>query len=215
LSEVATLEREETAAIPTAERLDAHKEFFHRTTACFRPQDGGFRPRPDMLSVNGQILHVTAAMEFFLAGLVVSFDRLKPGPWVSRRGKGASWIGLGTGFADMAWTEEATLDQEAIDDDASVRTALKAFDGTMDIVCRVFAQFTPEEMTSPLPRNPLDLRSPQHVLDILLDHTAHHRGALAQYARLLGHDPSIPYFDMSEAIHEAALITEVDAASGG
>ncbi|RXE95553.1 DinB family protein [Pseudoalteromonas phenolica] len=30
----------------------------------------------------------------------------------------------------------------------------------------------------------------------MLDHTAHHRGALAQYARLLGHSPKIPYFDM-------------------
>lgn len=196
-------------------RLGIHKEFFHRTIACFRPEEGSFQPRPDMLSVNGQILHVTAAIELFLSGLFVAFKRLRSETLVSLRGEGEAWIGLSSGFTDMGWTEQASLEHEASGPARSMEAALAAFDGTMDIAASVFSELTSEDMVQPLAQNPLDLRTPQHVLEILLDHTAHHRGALAQYARLLGHDPSIPYFDMSEAKHEAGLTAHGHAAAAG
>lgn len=207
-----TVESAEPPVSMAAGRLNIHREFFRRTTASFRSEEGSFQPRPDMLSVNGQILHVTAAIELFLSGLFVAFDRFKGSRWVSFRGEGESWIGLDGGFADMGWTEQASLEHESDDGAKPLEAALTAFDETMSIAAAVFSQLTPEEMTSALPPNPLDLRTPQHVLEILLDHTAHHRGALAQYARLLGHDPSIPYFDMSEAKHEAGLMADARAA---
>lgn len=43
---------------------------------------------------------------------------------------------------------------------------------------------------------------------------AHHRGALSQYARGLGLEPKIPYFDMAEALHEAMLLSDQEAKAG-
>jgi len=34
------------------------------------------------------------------------------------------------------------------------------------------------------------------VIGAISDHTAHHRGALTVYARLLGKEPKMPYMDM-------------------
>jgi DinB superfamily len=183
----------------TFAKIQAHKTFFHRTTCCLDEHDATFQPRSDMFTVVGQILHVTAAIEFFLSGLFLHMDRFKGREWTSRRGRGEQWVGLNTGFSSMEWTQDASRNYESGDAAQSLKGALRAFDETMDIASDVFGQLPREELVRPLPENPMGFLNPQHVLEIMLDHTAHHRGAIAQYARLLGKDPKIPYFEMSEA----------------
>jgi len=105
----------------------------------------------------------------------------------------------------MEWTKVANVDANSPTGGLSFTQTVQGFNETMDLAAEVFGQLTPEEMTMRLPENPMRLHTAQQVLDIMIDHTAHHRGAIAQYARLLGKEPSIPYFDMSELVHETQL----------
>ncbi len=51
-----------------------------------------------------------------------------------------------------------------------------------------------EEIMTPLPDNPIMGPVPKAaLLGSITDHTAHHRGSLAIYARLLGKVPQMPY----------------------
>lgn len=151
-----------------------------------------------MLSVVGQIHHVTAAVELMLSGLHREFDRFAGCEHRSRRA-GGTWLEWG-----MDWALDANHDLESTD--RSLAGALQAFDETMDLAYDAFSQLTTAEMLRPLAPNPMHLATPRAVLQSgILDHTAHHRGSLAQYARLLGRDPQIPYFEMSEALHEAHM----------
>ena len=104
----------------------------------------------------------------------------------------------------MQWAH--TANGENVSADLSLAAALGAFDETMDIVSEVFAELTSEELRQPMLDNPMKLPSAFAVLYFgIFDHAAHHRGALSQYARLLGKEPKIPYFEMAEALHEAQL----------
>jgi len=178
--------------------LIEHKMFFSRAVSCLTEEDAAFQPRPDMLSVVGQIHHVTAAVELMLSGIYREFDRFGECERRSRR-PGGTWFEWG-----MDWALHANRDLEATD--RSLAGALQAFDETMDLAYGAFSQLTMAEMLQPLTPNPMQLATPRAVLHSgIIDHTAHHRGALAQYARLLGRDPQIPYFEMSEALHEAHM----------
>jgi uncharacterized damage-inducible protein DinB len=54
-----------------------------------------------------------------------------------------------------------------------------------------------EEWAASLPPNPIMGELPRYVIiSSLVDHTAHHRGALTVYTRLLSKIPPMPYGDM-------------------
>src|SRR5690242_2947294 len=94
---------------PLVTSLRNHVQFFHRSLSCLDEADAGFQPRPDMLSVIGQVHHVTMAIEFFISGLLAARDALpslapfRERKYVSRRGPGEPWLSLGTGFSTMDW----------------------------------------------------------------------------------------------------------------
>lgn len=53
------------------------------------------------------------------------------------------------------------------------------------------------ELNSPLPDGPIMGGAPKlAIVGAIADHTAHHRGALSVYTRLLGKVPPMPYMDM-------------------
>jgi len=53
-------------------------------------------------------------------------------------------------------------------------------------------------LLDPLPQNFLfpSFYTRLDVLEIIADHTAAHRGALTQYARMMGINPPFPYFNL-------------------
>ncbi|QSQ25945.1 DUF664 domain-containing protein [Pyxidicoccus parkwayensis] len=189
---------------PFVQKLRMHREFFHRTLECFRDEDANCRVTPEAMTAAGQVLHAAAAIEFFLSGLFGVFEG-----WslMSQRPPG---------FVDMSWTEGANTSPEARNTSPdvqeagrSLKKALELFDRSMDSASAMFGARTMEELTQvPLPPTPFfpPWFTAAHVFEIMIDHTAHHRGALTQYARFLGREPKIPYFDMAEALHEAMLM---------
>jgi uncharacterized damage-inducible protein DinB len=53
-----------------------------------------------------------------------------------------------------------------------------------------------EEWASPFPPNPIMGETPRFsIIGGVTDHTAHHRGALTVYQRLLGLTPLMPYME--------------------
>jgi hypothetical protein len=197
---------------PFVWKLLMHQEFFHRTLECFRDEDASFRVAPETMTAAGQVLHAAGAIEFFLSGLFGPFDGWSP---LSKRQRG---------FVDMSWTEssnrspeEQNTSPEVQEAGRSLGKAVELFDQSMASAIALFGARTVGELVQvPLAPNPIFPPgfTAADVFEILLDHTAHHRGALAQYARGLGREPKIPYFDMAEALHEAMLMTGQESGAG-
>ncbi|WP_164013052.1 DinB family protein [Pyxidicoccus trucidator] len=197
---------------PFVQKLRMHREFFHRTLECFRDEDASFRVAPETMTAAGQVLHAAAAIEFFLSGVFGVFEGWSA---MSQRQRG---------FVDMSWTqgtntgiEERSTAPEVQEAGRSLKKAAELFDRSMDSASAMFGARTMEELVQvPLPPNPIfpPWFTASHVFEILIDHTAHHRGALAQYARGLGLEPKIPYFEMAEALHEAMLTTGQESGAG-
>ncbi len=151
---------------PFANALRAQADFFTRATASLTEADSGFVPQPGMLSVAAQVAHASITVDWFIAGA------FSP-----------------TGF---------DLDFAAHETDARSFTSLAAararFTAAYDRAIATLAATPLVELQQPIAPGPIMGGAPRLALAAALgDHTAHHRGALAVYARLLGRVPAMPY----------------------
>lgn len=145
--------------------IDSTRKFFDRTTRCLAEEDSTFRPRPQMMSTAGQMAHAAQVIDWFREG---AFD--------------ASW--------NMDF-EAAVAETEKVDSLATARKWMA--DAWQRLRERVEAA-SQDELAATLPDNPILPGRPRyHVVEAIVDHTGHHRGALAVYARLLGRVPEMPY----------------------
>ena len=79
----------------------------------------------------------------------------------------------------------------------SLAEARARFERAVDKAIAITEGHSAEEWASPLPPNPIMGERPRYaIIGGLTDHTAHHRGALTVYQRLLGLTPPMPYGDM-------------------
>ena len=145
--------------------LDATERFFNRTTECLDEADASFAPVAGMMTVSQQVAHVASTVEWFVDGVFG-----------------------GKGF-DMDF-EAGAAKCNAVASLAEARAWLtRAFAGAR----QAFGARTDAELAAPLFENPI-LQGPLYgVIDAIVDHTGHHRGALSVYARLRGKVPPMPY----------------------
>jgi uncharacterized damage-inducible protein DinB len=157
---------------PTAQMYDfatqilASKEFFERSTRVLEENDSEFRPRDEMMTVAQQIAHTAQTLEWFLDGAT------KPG-------------GFNLNFEEQG---------RALAGVTSLTAARHRLDAAFTRAVDFLRSRTPEELARPLPPGPV--MGGQPVSDIvwsMVEHTAHHRGTLTVYARLLGKVPPMPY----------------------
>lgn len=149
--------------------LSAIKEFFDRSTRVLEESDSEFTPAPGMFTAAQQVAHVAQTIEWFVDGAFA------PG-----------------GF---------NLDFEAIEREVRAVTSLAAARDWLDKACEkaksVVEAHAEAEWAEPLPPGPVMGGMPRlAVISAMNDHTAHHRGALTVYSRLLGKTPAMPYADM-------------------
>jgi len=149
-----------------ASQLAASKEFFERSTRVLEEADSEFRPREGMMTVAQQVAHAAQTLDWFVEG-------------ASRP----------EGF-DLNFEQHAQ--------DLARVTSLAAARKTMEAAYANAIQFVralgPEGLARPLPPGPI--MGGQPIGDIvwaMIEHTAHHRGALTVYSRLLGKVPPMPY----------------------
>jgi uncharacterized damage-inducible protein DinB len=157
---------------PTAKLYDfatqilASKDFFERSTSVLDEADSEFRPREEMMTVAQHVMHAAQTLDWFIDG-------------ASRPG----------GF-DFNFEEQA----KSLKTVKSLKEARARFAAASERACKFLRSKTPEELAHPLPPGPV--MGGQPISDIvwaMLDHTAHHRGALTVYSRLLGKVPPMPY----------------------
>jgi len=148
------------------QQLMASKEFFERSTRVLEEADSGFSPKDGMWTVAQQVAHAAQTIEWFITG--------------AQRADGFD------------------LDFEKLGKEVAACTSLaaarqwmeKAYAGAIDFI----AAQGPEGFAKPLPPGPVMGGQPVgEIFWAMVEHTAHHRGALTVYSRLLGKVPVMPY----------------------
>jgi uncharacterized damage-inducible protein DinB len=148
-----------------ASQLLVSQDFFNRSTSVLEESNSEFRPQPEMMTVAQQVAHVAQTLDWFIDG-------------VSRP----------EGF-DFDFEKHAKA-TAAVTSLAAARQWLeKAF---ANAVAFLRAR-TDEELARPI-AGPMMTGCPMSdIVWSMVEHTAHHRGALTVYSRLLKKVPPMPY----------------------
>ncbi len=148
------------------QELRAAKDYFDRSSACLLEEDSGFRPQDELMTTAQQVAHVAQTVDWFFDGA------FRP-----------------EGF-DMDF-EKLMAEVAAIESLTAARTWLtEAFDRA----CATLEVSSDEDLEALLPEHSLFGAVPRRIIvGAVLDHTAHHRGALTVYSRLRGRVPEMPY----------------------
>lgn len=145
--------------------LESTRKFFATTISVFESADAGFAPQPEMYSVAGHIAHAADSVEWFIAGAF-----------------GAGW--------DMDFEGMIARARAVTTLDEAKAMFAKAF---ADAILTV-GPATDEQLHATIPNDTIMDGAPRlAVISGIVDHTAHHRGALTVYARLLGKVAPMPY----------------------
>ena len=145
--------------------LAATRQFFITTTACFESADATFAPRLGMYTVAASIAHVARTVDWFVEGAFARDD----------------------GFAMDFATHIA--EAHAVTDLAQARQWLDRAFAAAAVALHTHAA----RLGEPLPPGIMGGAPRASIIGGIVDHTGHHRGALAVYARLLGREPAMPY----------------------
>jgi len=149
-----------------ATQLLASKEFFERSTRVLEERDSAFRPQEGMFTVAQQVAHAAQTLDWFVEG-------------ASRP----------EGF-DLDFEKHA----KALNAVTSLAAARQMLETAYANAVRFLRSRSPEDLARPLPSGPV--MGGQPISDIvwaMVEHTAHHRGALTVYSRQLGKVPPMPY----------------------
>ena len=149
-----------------ANQLLTSQDFFQRSTRVLDEADSEFRPREGMMTVAQQVAHTAQTLDWFIEGVT------RP-----------------EGF-DLDFEKHA----QALAAVTSLAAARQILEAAYANAVRFLRSRSPEELATPLPPGPIMGGQPtSDIVWSMLDHTAHHRGALTVYSRLLGKVPPMPY----------------------
>ncbi len=148
--------------------LKRSQEYFERSTRCLEEEHSGHAAAEGMMTVAQQVAHVAQTVDWFLNG--VKND-----------------AGFSMDF------EKSAKEILAV---TSLAEARKWIDKSYAAVIE-YIETTPEdELTKPVTAGALMVGMPRFgIAPSIVEHTAHHRGALTVYARTLGLTPKMPYME--------------------
>jgi uncharacterized damage-inducible protein DinB len=149
-----------------ADQLIASQDFFTRSTRVLEEADSTFRPKDEMMTVAQQIAHTAQTLDWFVEGAT------RP-----------------EGF-DLDFAAHAL----ALEKVTSIGVARQMLEKAYANAITFLRGLSAEALAKPLPEGPV--MGGQPISDIvwaMVDHCAHHRGALTVYSRSLGKVPAMPY----------------------
>lgn len=149
-----------------ANQLLASKEFFERSTRVLDELDSGFRPEEGMMTVAQQVAHTAQTLDWFIEGASRS-----------------------EGF-DLDFEKHA----KTLAGVTSLAAARQMLETAYANAIEFIRSRSPEDLARPLSPGPI--MGGQPISDIvwaMVEHSAHHRGALTVYSRLIGKVPPMPY----------------------
>lgn len=151
---------------PFVEQVLASKEFFERSTRVLEEADSNYRPQPGMMTVAQQIGHTAQTIDWFIEG-----------------------ISRSEGF-DLDFAKHAA----ALESVTSITAARQSLEAAYSNAVKYLSSRPAEQMSAPLPPGPIMGGQPiAAAIGGMVEHTAHHRGALTVYSRMLGKTPIMPY----------------------
>ncbi len=143
------------------------QKFLNTLLQDFTEEQGQFAPTPEMLNVAQQVRHIAGAVDWYREAV------------------------FGAGF-DMDFEKVIEFDKTPCTLSEAREQLSKAFDD----LCAAVEPLTAEELGQSIGPNPImPGASRLQALSGVTDHTAHHRGSLAVYQRLLGIVPRLIYGD--------------------
>ena len=141
-------------------------QFFSRTCSVFQDEDAEYAPTPGQFTVAQQVAHVAQTIDWFIEG----------------------------GFRAEGFDLDFAKHQKAVRECQSLPEAMIWLVKSVDGASAVLGNKTPEEMMEPIAAGPVMGGEPRAaIIAAIAEHTAHHRGSLAVYARMLGYAPPMPY----------------------
>ena len=148
--------------------LEIQKMFLLNTINCLSKEDSGFRPKEEMYTVAQHIGHAAESIDWFMEGA------------------------FGKGF-DMNFDNyEEKMKEKYNSFDDSVKLLREATARGIETIKNA----SDSELMAPITGEIMKGAPKLSVIGGITDHTAHHRGALAVYARLLDRVPMMPYAGM-------------------
>ena len=148
--------------------LEIQKTFLLNTINCLSEEDSGFRPKEKMYTVAQHIGHAAETIDWFMEGA------------------------FGKGF-DMNFDNyEAKMKEKYNSFDDSVKLLNEATARGIEAIKNA----SDAELMAPLTGEIMKGAPKLAVVGAITDHTAHHRGAVSVYARLLDRTPMMPYTGM-------------------
>ena len=149
--------------------LEIQKTFLLNTIDCLSQEDSGYRPDEKMYTVAQHIGHAAETIDWFMDG---AFSE--------------------NGF-DMNFDNyEERMKEKYNSFDESVKLLNEATARGIETIKNA----SDAELMEPITGEIMTGAPKLAVVGGITDHTAHHRGALAVYARLLGREPMMPYANM-------------------
>ena len=146
-------------------QIKASKEYLDRATSVLTEADSTISPTEGMMTAAQQIAHVAHTVDWFIEGV------------------------FGAGF-DMDF--EGSL--ETIGKVTSLTEARAWCTRAFDAALATIESKSEEELNTLTPADSIMGSAPiAAVLTGIVEHTAHHRGALTVYSRLAGKVPVMPY----------------------
>jgi len=148
--------------------LKSMQEYFNRSTRPLAEEHSMFAPAQGLFTVAGHVAHVAQTIEWFFEAA----------------------------FCEKWRIEFEEMDREARSV-ASLAEARAWFERAISKATAVAEAHDETEWATVFPPNPIMGTVPRSaIVAACTDHTAHHRGALTVYQRLLGLTPPMPYMDM-------------------
>jgi uncharacterized damage-inducible protein DinB len=148
---------------------DSHT-YFSRTISVFDAEHAGFAPDPELYTVAGHIAHTAHTVDWFIEGAFgEGWDMDFEG--LIAQARAVTSLAEATAWLDRAFANAVTV-----------------IGGTSD-----------EDLFAPI-TNPGIMEGERRVGAVsgIMDHSAHHRGSLAVYARLVGKVPPMYYAEIPE-----------------
>ena len=146
--------------------LRASQKFFETSTSCLSEDDSSFKPKEGLFSVANHIAHTAQTIDWFMDG---AFSE--------------------KGF-DMDF-EKYITEVQKVD---SLDSAKTWFNKAIENAIKLIENGSEEELQKPIAQGPIMGGMPRWTVSgAIAEHTAHHRGALSVYSRLIGKEPKMPY----------------------
>lgn len=149
--------------------LQNMKECFDRSTRPLTEEHSSFAPKGELFTTAQQVAHVAQTIEWFIDG---SF--------------GAKGFDMDFEKAERVVRTVTSLTAARAWFDRAVAGAIRTIESKSD--AQLAEIFSPNPIMGEMPK--------WSIFGALSDHTAHHRGALTVYSRLLGLTPPMPYMEM-------------------